>query len=562
MRTRALIICFFLLPALCRSQTEMICNGDFSDGDTCFFTEYQPATVYLSREGYFAITDNPHLLYTFFPACGDHTTGKGMMAVFNGDSLYSKVWEQKVTGLIPNSEYIFSFWITSLFKDNPAQILVFINGTLINKESASAPTQPCEWKNYAYSWTSDASGEATITLRNTITDFNGNDFALDDISMMISCRKIEGQVAGSDKTLCYGDQAKLGMDNPPAYQGLLWQWSPAEGLSATDVPNPVFTGKTSTRYYLTVFDSTYHCNTYDTVEVSVAPEIPKEITCSTNGTICPCDSATLSGPEGNFTYKWSTGETTRSINVYHTDTYSLTVTNQEKCSVVIDRFVSMLDSAFSVTVDSVTAAIGDEVAVNVRISSNFKTGDCPALNYSYRLKFNNSVLVLKDNIPYTTDGENTIIDINTRDLSDTLLTLRFTVILGSADTIAMNIEDFIFNCKDVITSAVNGQVVVTGLCTDPVPRLYKDTGVLYLKQTSGNPSSDDAEIEFTTIEKGYAEVLLCDALGNTTTVFRDNSPTPGKHNLVIDLSSVPSGMYYIVLRTPSLSVTDRICVVK
>jgi len=79
-------------------------------------------------------------------------------------------------------------------------------------------------------------------------------------------------VAGLDDTICYGDTTVLG-GNPSALLGTppyTYSWSPATGLSATNVANPLASPPVTTTYYLTVTDA-FGCSETDSVTVFVNP---------------------------------------------------------------------------------------------------------------------------------------------------------------------------------------------------------------------------------------------------------------------------------------------------
>ncbi|HMQ45848.1 MAG TPA: choice-of-anchor L domain-containing protein [Saprospiraceae bacterium] len=66
----------------------------------------------------------------------------------------------------------------------------------------------------------------------------------------------------------------------PVFQ-VEYQWTPADGLSCTDCPNPVATPTTTTTYYLEATDS-YGCSVYDTITIEVIPRLEAPmLTCGT-----------------------------------------------------------------------------------------------------------------------------------------------------------------------------------------------------------------------------------------------------------------------------------------
>lgn len=68
-----------------------------------------------------------------------------------------------------------------------------------------------------------------------------------------------------DTTMCPGQSLQL-----QASGGVRYQWSPSEGLSCTDCPNPIATPAQPTTYYATVFNSN-NCSLVDSVRIELQP---------------------------------------------------------------------------------------------------------------------------------------------------------------------------------------------------------------------------------------------------------------------------------------------------
>jgi photosystem II stability/assembly factor-like uncharacterized protein len=75
--------------------------------------------------------------------------------------------------------------------------------------------------------------------------------------------------AGSDTTLCAGESVQLGNES-----GLLVSWEPATGLSDATSDQPIASPESTTIYQLTV-QNNEGCISYDTVQVSVNPQLPE-----------------------------------------------------------------------------------------------------------------------------------------------------------------------------------------------------------------------------------------------------------------------------------------------
>lgn len=170
------------------SEVNLVVNGDFSQGDTGFSSDYIYGTGggvgLLSNEGQYAIADNAGDTHNHFDDCADHTGGGNMMVV-NASGLPNNIWCQTIT-VAPGTDYDFSAWITSVTDENPAQLQFSINGSLIGDIfNASATT--CSWDQFAAQWNSGIATTATICIVNSNLTPNGNDFAMDDISFRQIC---------------------------------------------------------------------------------------------------------------------------------------------------------------------------------------------------------------------------------------------------------------------------------------------------------------------------------------------------------------------------------------
>jgi len=151
--------------------------------------------------------------------------------------------------------------------------------------------------------------------------------------------------AGDDTALCTGFSAVLG-GNPTGTSGTspyTYNWSPATGLSATNVANPVATPTVTTSYFLTVTDN-LGCSGKDTVVVKVNSN-PTVSASATASNYCSGSTITLnSTPAGGttpYTYNWSGPSSFASTSQNPTrplattvmsGVYSITVTDKNGCT--------------------------------------------------------------------------------------------------------------------------------------------------------------------------------------------------------------------------------------
>jgi hypothetical protein len=177
--------------------TTVVTNGDFSastaDATSRGFTssyDYKSASTgtcngcccgLLSLEGTYTITRDPHDVHGNFTSMGDHTSGSGKMLIVNGAATANVVvWTQNIT-VLPNTDYVFSAWATSVHASNPAQLQFSINGSPLGSTINPSATTGA-WQFFTTTWNSGStSGTVPIALINQNIATSGNDFAVDDI---------------------------------------------------------------------------------------------------------------------------------------------------------------------------------------------------------------------------------------------------------------------------------------------------------------------------------------------------------------------------------------------
>ena len=166
-------------------SANMVTNGDFSQGNLGFSSDYQ----YISNAGTsgvqraYGVVTGATAWFQFFPSCNiEHTTGTGKMMIIDGSTINAgndKVWGQTIT-VQPNQNYTFSYWVQTVALPNPANIEIKINGVVVGTDLA--PSAECNWALRTYTWNSGSATSAQIALFDKVTASGGNDFSIDDIS--------------------------------------------------------------------------------------------------------------------------------------------------------------------------------------------------------------------------------------------------------------------------------------------------------------------------------------------------------------------------------------------
>src|SRR5262249_11191544 len=131
--------------------------------------------------GAYDIVKDPKDAHRDAASFGDHTNGKGYMMMVNGGTDKDKVLWSQTVAVRQNSEYTFSLWVASWYSGSTAELDIRINGKSVG--TVVAPLATGEWKEFKVKWNPGAENQAAIAIYNLNTNFSGNDFAIDDISL-------------------------------------------------------------------------------------------------------------------------------------------------------------------------------------------------------------------------------------------------------------------------------------------------------------------------------------------------------------------------------------------
>ena len=167
----------------------IIPNANFSLGYSGFSSSYvylrypsveNPDLMY--PEGMFTVGGNPGFVHDRWLDMADHTTGDGLMLIVNGNRVADMLVWSTTVAVAPNTQYDFSAWAASTYYRSPSSLAFSINGTVLDAPLV-LPSDTGVWQQFAAGWYSGNSTTAILSLVNGNTEWNGNDFVLDDIAL-------------------------------------------------------------------------------------------------------------------------------------------------------------------------------------------------------------------------------------------------------------------------------------------------------------------------------------------------------------------------------------------
>lgn len=191
------VAALLVIGAATASGANLVTNGDFELGNIGFTSDYVynasaaalPASANLDLAQY-VVGTNPANYHSAGASYGDYPTGTGNMAVFNGSSDANDIaWQSSAITVDPGTDYSFEAWASNWtaapglgsqlsFEIRDAGGSWVVLGT-IGFDGATAGN----WVSVSQIWNSGSSTSTEMRVTNTQISFNGNDFALDSISL-------------------------------------------------------------------------------------------------------------------------------------------------------------------------------------------------------------------------------------------------------------------------------------------------------------------------------------------------------------------------------------------
>jgi len=306
----------------------LVVNGDFSAGSTGFSTSYTPEPTGSTCNGCSAVDINPHSYDASWVSMGDHTTGTGKMLIVDGALSYPvNFWCESIP-VMPNTDYLFSFWMASTYPSPLASIEVKINGIVIGAFSPSGTSGI--WNRYRVTWNSGTSTLADICLDDLVTASFGNDLVVDDIAFNQLCIVKDsvyidliaaGTTYGSHDTSACFPVTNVTLNAPGGYSSYHW----STGATSTSVTVDSGSYWVVASIGCALFIDTFHV-------ISITPSTTSVVK---DTFVCADSLITLAAPGGYSSYLWNTGSSGSSITV-SSGIYSVKATGN--CSFSFDTF--------------------------------------------------------------------------------------------------------------------------------------------------------------------------------------------------------------------------------
>ena len=143
---------------------------------------------------------------------------------------------------------------------------------------------------------------------------------------------------------------------------------------------------------------------------------------------------------------------------------------------------------------------------------------------------------------------------------DTLTTLIATALFSANNFTPLAFEEFTWGRPSLQTTSTDGSLRVLGLCFDV--GLHLRARQPRVERIRPNPASDQAVAEINLPDWAWVRGRLIDAEGKEIEVLREQYLEAGRHELKINTSALPKGMYVLRLETPHGAAEASLMVVR
>lgn len=352
---------------------------------------------------------------------------------------------------------------------------------------------------------------------------------------------------GPDTVIC--DGGKVQLDAGPDATEYRWQ----DGSTGR-----VFTASGPGTYWV---QGSGDCGiASDTIVVRL---VPPSIHLGGDTVICRPINHLLDAGPGFTSYLWQDGSTGQTLRVQAPGTYTVRASVGE-CEVVSSIRIDAADDAvftvFLADLPSVKVAPGTEITIPLRV--DVSKGIITGALFRAIIRFNRTLLIPIGDMPSAVirNGEGVIELTGTIGSSDTVALLTFMAALGNATQTSLLIDSFSVagNCVEATSAA--GGVIAVEICEEGDPRLFMATDEAALKVRSSQPAGGIITIDYTVIEDGHTTLYLTNALGERVNVLMDKISSVGSHVATLDTRELASGLYFVVMETPTQRLLEKVMV--
>ncbi len=211
---------------------------------------------------------------------------------------------------------------------------------------------------------------------------------------------------------------------------------------------------------------------------------------------------------------------------------------------------------------------GERVRLDLVLSESSGLDGVGAKAFEAEVSFDASLLVVSDNTVWSDDaqGLRRTVVVQGERVGETGIfgSVELMGVLGRAEATDLRLDRFewVDATGPVAVETESGEYVLEGLCRTGGVRLYDPRGEVGIKQVSPNPVSDKVGVAYSLSEPGSTRMVVVDSRGREVREVFSGELLSGAYIVEIGVAELESGIYWLVLETPTVVLSERLVVVK
>jgi hypothetical protein len=250
----------------------------------------------------------------------------------------------------------------------------------------------------------------------------------------------------------------------------------------------------------------------------------------------------------------------------------VTVTDANGCTGTANVHITNNSARAELALGNIQASPGERVELPLDLVTSQDLAGSGASTYEAKIRYPGDLLVPSGSTPQgVMDGADRVVTVTgplpAGMTTGSLARLEFIAALGETSGGVIKLESVTWKGvgggeRSIASTLRDGSFTTTGLCTNGGARLVRAGGAEGLKAVIPNPASGGVTIVYDLVEEGQCRITVTDLLGRSVDEVFSGARTHGEYAAHYDASHLSTGLYVIVLETPTGRVSTTMEVVR
>lgn len=235
----------------------------------------------------------------------------------------------------------------------------------------------------------------------------------------------------------------------------------------------------------------------------------------------------------------------------------------------VSAFAETLTATARLRLESVSGGIGDTVLLPLRLENVRFLREAGIREFSASLRFNRTIMYPLGTDKGSADAAgNRIIPLrlplpNPLPADSVLARIPFRITLGNTTATQVFLDNPASGGICLNLDTASARTSASRICLAGGTRLVQiATTATALASAKPNPVTDISTIDLSLMERGYTTLTLYNTMGQAVKQLLGAEMEAGTYSLTADAASLPSGLYFMILQTPTERITRRLEVIR